>query len=100
MFALIKLIDTVIDIYIWMIIISVVLTFLAQFNIINSRSPIVYMVGNFLHKITDPFLRPIRRFIDRILPDLGGIDISPLVGVLLLVFAQDLLLHSIAPRLL
>ena len=100
MYALINLVLMVIEIYMWMIIIHVVMTLLAQFNVINSRSPVVYTIGNFLYKITEPFLRPIRQFVNRILPDLGGIDISPMIGILLLIFAQNLIIHTIAPALL
>ena len=100
MYALINLVLMVIEIYMWMIIIHVVMTLLAQFNVINSRSPVVYTIGNFLYKITEPFLRPIRQFVNRVLPDLGGIDISPMIGILLLIFAQNLIIHTIAPALL
>jgi len=94
--ALIILISTVISIYMWAIIIRVILEWLVQFNVVNSRSPLVYMVGNFLHKATEPVLYRIRR----LLPDLGGLDISPILAILALVFLQNLLVYDIAPALL
>ena len=85
--ALIYLIYMVLNLYMWAIIISVIMNLLVQFNVINSRSPLVYTIGNFLHRITDPVLRPIRQ----LLPNLGGIDISPIVVILGLYFIRDLL---------
>ncbi len=90
--SLILLIDTVISIYMWMLIISVVMSWLVSFNVINTSNQFVYTVGNFLHRITEPALRPIRR----IIPDLGGIDISPVVLILLLVFARNLMWEYLA----
>jgi YggT family protein len=81
------LIDTVIELYIWIVIASVVLSWLVAFNVINTRNSFVYQVGDFLNRVTEPALRPIRNF----LPNLGGIDISPLVLILLLLFIQRLL---------
>ena len=82
------LIITVIDLYIWMLIISVILSWLVAFNVINTSNQFVSMIGNFLYRITEPALAPIRR----ILPNFGGLDISPVVLILLLVFAQKLIL--------
>ena len=73
--------------YLVCIFVSVILSWLVTFNVINTSNQFVYMVGSFLHRITEPALRPIRRF----LPNLGGIDISPVILILLIVFAQDVL---------
>ncbi|NJO67644.1 MAG: YggT family protein [Rhodospirillales bacterium] len=81
------LIDTVINLYIWILIAGVVLSWLVAFNVINTSNRFVYLVGDFLSRVTDPVLRPIRR----ILPNLGGIDISPMVLILLLLFGQQVL---------
>lgn len=81
------LIDTVIGLYIWVIIASVVLSWLVAFNVINTHNSFVHQIGDFLNRATEPALRPIRG----ILPNLGGIDISPLVLILLLIFVQRLL---------
>ena len=85
--AILWLITTVIDLYVWIIILQVVLSWLIAFNVINTQNRFVYLVGDFLHRVTEPAMRPIRRF----LPNLGGIDLSPIVLLLLLYFAQRLI---------
>lgn len=81
------LLNTVIELYIWVVIIGAILSWLVALNVINTSNRFVYMVGDFLHKVTEPVLRPIRNF----LPNLGGVDISPLVLILLLLFVQQVL---------
>ncbi len=93
--ALLWLINTVIQIYIWLLIAQAVLSWLVVFSIVNRHNRIVGTIEDFLWRITDPALRPIRR----LLPNLGGIDISPVILILLLVFVQRLLDQDIAPRL-
>ncbi len=87
MYSVLLLVDTVIDIYIWLLILSVILSWLVAFNIVNTSNRIVYVIGEALFRITEPALRPIRRF----LPSLGGIDISPVVLILALIFLRNLL---------
>lgn len=87
--ALINLVSTVIDLYARALIVFVVVNWLVQFNVINSSNRFVHIVMDFLYRITEPLLRPIRS----VLPNLGGIDISPVVLVLLLTFARKLLLE-------
>ena len=87
MHALYWLITTVIDLFVWIIILQVILSWLIAFNVVNTQNRFVYLVGDFLYRITEPVLRPIRR----VLPSLGGIDLSPLVLILLLYFALQLL---------
>lgn len=89
MVSLLYLINAVISIYIWFVIGSAILSWLVAFNVINTSNKFVYMVGDFLYRVTDPALRRIRQF----MPNLGGIDISPIVLILLLIFAQNLLLE-------
>ncbi len=96
MYSLLKLIDTVIHLYIWCLIISAVMSWLVAFNVINTRNRFVYSVGDFLYRITEPALRPIRN----ILPNLGGIDISPIILILLLFFVSSLLNNEIRALLL
>jgi YggT family protein len=84
---LVQIILMAINIYVWMLIASAVLSWLVAFNVINTSNKFVYTVGDFLYRVTEPALRPIRR----ILPDLGGIDISPIVLILLLYFIQNVL---------
>jgi YggT family protein len=86
------LIDTVLELYIWVIIASVVLSWLVAFNVINTRNAFINQIGEFLYRVTEPALRPIRN----ILPNLGGIDISPMVLILLLIFARRLLSQMFA----
>jgi YggT family protein len=78
------LINTLIQLYIWVLIINAVLSWLVAFNVVNTRNRFVYTVVDFSYRLTEPALRPIRR----ILPNLGGIDISPIILILLLIFAQ------------
>ncbi|WP_322097029.1 YggT family protein [Pelagibius sp.] len=73
--------------YLWAIIFSAILSWLVHFGVINTRNQFVSMIGEFLWRITEPALRPIRRF----MPNLGGIDISPIVLILIIYFARDLL---------
>ncbi len=87
MFAVWQLLDTVISIYIFVVIISVVLTWLVQFNVVNTSNRLVYMVGDFLYRITEPVIKRIRS----VVPPIGGIDLSPLILLLVLVFVRSLL---------
>ena len=87
MYAIFNLVDTVISIYIWLLIASVVLSWLIAFNVINTGNRLVYEAQSFLYRVTEPLLRPIRN----LLPNLGGIDLSPLVLILALYFVRDLL---------
>ena len=82
------LIITVIDLYVWALIISVILSWLVSFNIVNTQNQFVNTVGNFLYRVTEPLLGPIRRM----LPNFGGLDISPVVLILLLHFGKKLLI--------
>ena len=82
------LIDTIITLYIWILIASAILSWLVAFNVVNQRNPIVANLGDFLYRITEPALRPIRAF----LPNLGGIDISPVILILLLLFLQRVII--------
>lgn len=85
--SLFLLIDIVLDLYTWALIISVVLTWLVQFNVLNTSNRIVYVVGDFLYRITEPLLRPIRQ----VVPSIGGVDISPLVLLLAIWLLRSLL---------
>ena len=76
-----------IDLYIWLVIIGAILSWLVAFNVINTSNQLVYLVLDFLYRITEPALRRIKRF----LPNLGGIDISPVFLILGLVFIQMVL---------
>jgi YggT family protein len=94
--ALFWLIDQVIGLYITLVIVQVVLSWLVAFNVVNTSNRFVYLVGDFLHRLTEPALRPIRR----LLPAMGGMDLSPVVLILGLYFLRMLLLRDIMPALL
>jgi YggT family protein len=96
MFALFNLIATVITIYIYVLVASAILSWLVAFNVVNTSNRFVYAVGDFLYRVTEPALRPIRRFV----PLLGGVDISPVVLILLLVFLRDFILIDLARAML
>jgi YggT family protein len=81
------LIDTVISLYIWILIASAVLSWLVVFNVVNTRNPIVHSIGDFLYRVTEPALRPIRS----VMPNLGGIDISPVILIIGLLFLKQLI---------
>lgn len=81
---LLRILLIAIDLYIWAVIISVVLTWLVHFKVVNTSNQFVSMVGEFLWRLTEPAMRPIRR----VVPKFGGVDISPIVLILILLFLQ------------
>ena len=91
MIALANLINAVVNIFIFVLFIQVIMSWLIAFNVVNTRNRFVYMLADIAYKITEPVLRPIRR----ILPNFGGIDLSPLVAILLLYFIRDLLFQYV-----
>ena len=94
MIPLINFIAMVIGLYIWVIIAAAVLSWLIAFNVVNTSNRFVYLVTDFLYRITEPAIAPVRR----IMPNLGGIDISPVIVILLLIFVRDVvLLGWVAP---
>ena len=95
MFSILSLIDLILNIYTWIIIAAVVMSWLIGFNIINGHNDIVRQIRYALYRITEPVLGPIRR----ILPDLGSIDISPIVALIAIWFIRSLL-WEYGPRLL
>jgi YggT family protein len=87
MYSLLGLISTVIQIYIYILIASAVLSWLIAFNVVNTRNQFVAMLADTLYRLTEPALAPIRR----ILPNFGGLDLSPVVLILLLFFVRSLM---------
>ncbi len=85
--ALHWLIDTILYLFMWALIISAVMSWLVAFGVLNMHNRGVYAIGDFFHRITEPVLAPIRR----VLPNLGGVDVSPIVVILLIMFARQLL---------
>ena len=85
--AFILLLDRIIYLYIWVLIINAVLSWLVGFNVLNTQNRFVYIILELTYKLTNPPLNYIRRY----LPNLGSIDISPIVLILIIYFARDLI---------
>jgi YggT family protein len=92
--ALFLVIDLALHLYIWVIIAAAVLSWLVAFNVVNTRNPVVAGIGEFLYRITEPLLRPIRN----LLPNMGGIDISPLILILIIIFLRYVIELYILPN--
>ena len=93
MLALFQTIDLALNLYTWVIIGSAIFSWLYAFNVINSNNRFVNSLGTFFFNVTEPALRPIRRF----LPNLGGIDISPIILLLIIFFLRSLLWNTLYP---
>ena len=89
------LLDSIIAIYIWIVIINAILSWLVAFNILNTQNRFVFSVLDTTYKLTDPALNQIRRF----LPTFGSIDLSPVVLILFLMFIRNLVFEIFAPAL-
>ena len=89
MHPILWLILTILDIYFWILIAMVVMSWLTAFNIINNQNNVVRQVNYALYRLTEPVLGPIRRF----LPDLGGLDISPVIAIIALQFIRYLVVY-------
>ena len=92
--ALFLVIDLVLQLYIYLIVAAAVLSWLVAFNVVNVRNPVVAAIADFLYRITEPVLRPIRRR----MPDMGGIDISPLILILIIIFLRYVIALYILPN--
>lgn len=92
--AILDIILIAMDLYVWLLIASAVLSWLIAFNVVNTRNQFVSTVWDFLYRITEPALRPIRNM----LPNLGGIDISPIILLLLIFFIQSVITRYIYPN--
>ena len=89
------LFDNVISLYIWILIINVIISWLVAFNVLNTSNRFVYSLLDISYKLTAPSLNYIRRF----LPNLGSIDISPIILILALMFIRNLVFEMFAPSL-
>ena len=94
MYSLLNLVSTVIQLYIYVLIAAAVLSWLIAFNVVNMRNQFVAMVADFLYRITEPALRPIRS----VMPNLGGIDISPVILIFIIIFIRYVILLYIIPN--
>ena len=89
------LLDSLITIYLWVIIVNAILSWLITFNILNTQNRFVFSVLDTTYKLTDPILNKIRRFV----PTFGSIDISPIILILGLMFLRNLVFEIFAPSL-
>ena len=92
--ALLDVIVILLQLYIYLLIAAAVLSWLIAFNVVNTRNQFVAMIGDFLYRITEPVLRPIRNAI----PNLGGIDISPVVLILIIILIEKLIYYYLYPN--
>ena len=92
--AILDVILLILQIYVWLLIAAAILSWLVAFNVVNTRNQFVASVGEFLFRITEPALRPIRS----ILPNLGGIDVSPVVLILIIFFIHNVIVRYIYPN--
>ena len=93
--SILILLDSVVSIYIWILIINAILSWLIAFSVLNTSNRLVYSLLDISYKLTDPLLKPIRN----ILPNLGNVDISPVVLILLLMFGRNLIFEFLAPSM-
>ncbi|EIM25224.1 MULTISPECIES: YggT family protein [Microvirga] len=91
--ALLNVILLALQLYTYLIVASAILSWLVAFNVVNTRNDVVRSIWNFLDAVTEPALRPIRN----ILPNLGGVDISPIILILLIIFIQNLIVDYLMP---
>ena len=91
--ALFEVILIALQLYTYIIIATAILSWLVAFNVVNTRNNFVRSIWNFLDAVTEPVLRPIRS----ILPNLGGVDISPIILILLIIFIQNLIVDYLMP---
>ncbi len=91
--AILDVILLALQLYVWVVILSAIFSWLVAFNVVNTRNQFVAMVGEALWRITEPALRPIRRF----MPNLGGIDLSPIILLLIIFLIQRVIILYIYP---
>ena len=94
--AVLDIVLIVLDLYVWLLIAAAILSWLIAFNVVNTRNPFVAGVAEFLYRITEPVLRPIRNF----LPNLGGIDISPIILFLIIILIERVIIYYIYPNVI
>ena len=94
--AVLDIVLIVLDLYVWLLIASAILSWLIAFNVVNTRNQFVAAVSEFLYRITEPVLRPIRNM----MPSLGGIDVSPVVVILIIILIKDIIVRYIYPAVI
>ncbi|MBU6462881.1 MAG: YggT family protein [Bradyrhizobium sp.] len=91
--AVLDIVLLILQLYIWLLIASAILSWLVAFNVVNTRNQFVAAVSEFLFRITEPLLAPIRS----VMPNLGGLDISPIILILIILFLQKVIVYYIYP---
>jgi len=91
--AVLEIILLILDLYVWLLIASAILSWLIAFNVVNTRNQFVAAIAEFLYRITEPVLAPIRR----LMPSLGGLDLSPIILILLIYLIQKLIVYNVMP---
>ena len=92
--AVLDIILIVLELYVWLLIAAAILSWLVAFNVVNTRNQFVAMIGDFLYRITEPLLAPIRS----VMPNLGGLDISPIILILIIYFIERVIEYYIYPN--
>ena len=92
--AVLEIVMMVLELYSWVIIASAVLSWLTAFNVINMRNSFVYIINETCYLLTEPLMRPIRR----VLPYMGGLDLSPIIILLAITFLQKVIVYYIYPN--
>ena len=92
--ALFLVIDLILNLYIWLLVAAAVLSWLIAFNVVNTRNQLVAMIADFLYRITEPVLRPIRN----LMPSFGGLDISPVIVIFIIIFLRYVIALYILPN--
>jgi len=91
--AILDVVQIALDLYTYVIIAAAIFSWLYAFNVVNPRNQVVSMIGNALYQMTEPVLRPIRN----VMPNLGGLDLSPIVLLLLIMLIQRLIIYYVYP---
>jgi YggT family protein len=91
MYLLLEFINLLLKLYLFVLFAAAIMSWLVVFNVVNTRHPAVAMVGEFLYRVTEPVLRPVRER----LPSFGGIDISFIVVMLAIIFIQMVIIENL-----
>jgi YggT family protein len=91
--SILDIILLILQIYIWLLIAAAVLSWLIAFNVVNTNNQVVHTIAEFLYRITEPVLRPIRSM----MPNLGGIDVSPVILILIILLIENVIVRYIYP---
>jgi YggT family protein len=95
MLRLLLFINELLNLYLFVLLVTAVLSWLVAFNVVNTRHPVVSIVGDILYRVTEPVLKPMRRYI----PNAGGLDLSFLVLILIILFVQQVIIGNLIDHL-